>query len=371
MLDFIETEKIRRAKNIIDSFTRPEPHADETYSISRALAALYGRHMPGFPIQNIPRWDDSLEKVEHVKLKRRYEAFGLEFMEGDLLVPDWAWQRSSHGRRVMDAGSGPKGGYAVGSDTPFHDSLLRAASVAFQCGVQLVQAGQNSFGWPKQISASTPAWLIPGGSATSSAGTYVQISSTPKTLLTFVECSLQLLMQASQASEQFITDGLQRDLASAVDLAVLQGTGAQGQPLGILNTPGVQTQSGTTLNAGCATMKQKAAEANSRDAGISFLSTPAVRALLEGREKATGGGNFVWQNDRVADRPAYVSTNMPTGVMLCGDLSLVSLIEWGVLVLRINPYQNFNAGLVGIRALWMVDVAVRYPTAFIAATSVT
>ena len=67
-------------------------------------------------------------------------------------------------------------------------------------------------------------------------------------------------------------------------------------------------------------MKRKSSEANVTDASISFLSTPAVRELLEGREKATGGGKFVWDKDLVADRPAYVSTDVPVATMICGRL---------------------------------------------------
>ena len=57
--------------------------------------------------------------------------------------------------------------------------------------------------------------------------------------------------------------------------------------------------------------------------------------------------------------------------MIHGDFSACSVIEWGGLVLRINPFQNFNKGFVGIRASWMIDVVVRYPLAFSLATSIT
>lgn len=76
-------------------------------------------------------------------------------------------------------------------------------------------------------------------------------------------------------------------------------------------------------------MKRKSAEANVTDENIAFLSTPAVRELLEGREKATGGGKFVWDKDLVADRPASVTTDMPTATMICGDFSLVYVGIWG------------------------------------------
>jgi HK97 family phage major capsid protein len=377
-MDFIETEKIRRAKNIIDSMTRPEPHDDERYSLSRAICGFFGQHWPGFPIKNMPHWNDSLERVEYIKQKRRLEANGYELMEGDLPIPAWAWQKPSHNTREMNTSTGTKRGYAVGYDMPFHDSLLRATSVAFQAGVQLVQAGSNSLAWLKQITASTPAWIIPGGSATSSAGTYVQVSSTPKTLLTFVEVSLQLLTQGGPAAEAFILDGLQRDLATAVDLAVLQGTGASGQPLGIINTPNIGTFSGTSLDY----TKLVEAQTDVADAsavlnpnGLHYVTTPTVAQTLKGRQRFTGTDSPLWRGavhqGEIEGVPAFSTKNMPASSMLYGDYSAAYLLEWGGLVLRVNPYQDFNRGLVGIRATWNVDVAVRYPLSFSYASSVT
>jgi HK97 family phage major capsid protein len=377
MLDFIETEKIRRAKNIIDSFTRPEPHEDETYSVSRAVVSLFGHHWPGFSLENVPRWDDSLEKCEHVKLKRKFESLQHEFMAGDLLVPSWAWQRPLYNSREMSIGSGPKGGYLVGYDMPFHDSLLRAQSVAFQAGVQLVQAGSNALAWPKQVTASTPAWLSPGVGATASAGTYVQISSTLKTIVAVIEVPLQLLKQGGPAAEVFITDELQRDLATAVDQAVLVGTGASGQPLGIINTPGIGTFSGTTLGyPGLVEAQTDVADANAvlNPNGLHYITTPGVASLLKSRQRFTSTDSPAWagaiHRGMVEGIPALSTKQMPSATMLYGDFTAAYLVEWGGLVLRINPYQDFNKGIVGIRAMWMVDVVVRYPLSFSYASSI-
>ena len=226
-MDLIERETLRRTKNLIDSLAQPEPEPDETYSLTRAIAAKYAIHKPGFPDANSPRWADSLERVEHAKLIRRHNALGLDpISEGDLLVPSWAWQH----QRDMSGATGPKGGYLVGTDMPFRDSLLRQRSVAFQAGVQLVEAANNSFSWPKQTADFTPTWLGAGGSASSSAPSFVQITSTPKTLVTFLEVPISLLTQAGPAGEAFLVDSLSRDMAAAVDLAVLNGSGAVGQP---------------------------------------------------------------------------------------------------------------------------------------------
>jgi hypothetical protein len=57
--------------------------------------------------------------------------------------------------------------------------------------------------------------------------------------------------------------------------------------------------------------------------------------------------------------------------ILFGDFSKVVLAEWGVLEVEVNPYANFAAGIVGVRAMYSIDVGVRYAAAFSLATSVT
>ena len=68
---------------------------------------------------------------------------------------------------------------------------------------------------------------------------------------------------------------------------------------------------------------------------------------------------------------AMSSNQMPSANMLFGDWAKVVVAEWGVLSIEANPYANFQAGIVGIRALYSIDIGVRYGAAFSLATSIT
>jgi hypothetical protein len=57
--------------------------------------------------------------------------------------------------------------------------------------------------------------------------------------------------------------------------------------------------------------------------------------------------------------------------MLLGDWASVVVGEWGLLELAVNPYDDFAAGLTGVRCTYTLDVGVRYPGAFSKATSIT
>ncbi len=275
--------------------------------------------------------------------------------------------------RDLSSAVAGSGGYLKSTEVTEAVDILRPWSVTVRAGM-LVEGGLvGDLAVPKLSQRTTPIWLSTESSqVTPSTPTLSQVALSPKTVGDVVVFSRQLAVQTN--ADQFVGRELLRTIGGAIDQAVINGSGAAGQPLGLLGTSGVQAQSGTTLNAGVGTMKQKSAEANATDERISFLSTPSVRQLLETRERATGGGRFVWDEDKVADRPARVSTDVPAATMICGDWSLIYLGIWGEgFVLEVNPYDpvGFKTLTIQARMLVSCDVAVLHPPAFVVATSIT
>lgn len=275
--------------------------------------------------------------------------------------------------RDLTAAVSGSGGFLVSSETQESVDILRPWSVTARAGVQVETGLQGDQVVPKVTAKSTPAWLpTEGTQITPSTPTLVQIAMTPKSVGSIVNFSRQFAKQANASG--FVQRELVRTVGTAFDQAVENGSGAAGQPTGLTLTAGVQTQSGTTLNSGVNTMKQKCASANVNDAAIAFLSTPAVRETLENRERVTGSGRFVWDRETVADRPAYVSTDMPTATMICGDFGNVYVGIWGeAFQFEINPYDTaaFKAGGIQGRIILTCDVAVLHPAGFVLASSIT
>jgi hypothetical protein len=60
-----------------------------------------------------------------------------------------------------------------------------------------------------------------------------------------------------------------------------------------------------------------------------------------------------------------------SGTMFGGDFSQVIVAEWGVLEVEANPYAQFQAGIIGVRALYSLDIGIRYPAAFAIGTGMT
>ncbi len=278
-------------------------------------------------------------------------------------------------RRDMTAASAAQGGYLIGSTLGAAKDILRPWSVVVAGGVAIEERLRGDLVIPVTVSGTTVTWSPTESSqATASTPGLSQVAMEPKVGISIVNASRQFMTQADP--ERWLRRELLRAAGVAIDTAVLNGSGASGQPLGLLNTQGLSTQSGTSLAwSGVLAMKKNAALANVPDGTTSFISTPTIRALLEAREKVTGNGGFIWQDDRIANSPAFVTTLMPSGTMVSGPLSGVTLGLWGGgLEIEINPFDPsmFKTAGVAIRVLVAVDVAVTVDRpAFTVATSIT
>jgi HK97 family phage major capsid protein len=278
-------------------------------------------------------------------------------------------------RRDLTAANAGAGGYLLGVDPYAAQDMLRPWSTVLRAGVTVEDHLQGNVTVARTTAKTTIVWQTNEASqATPSQPTLAQAALTPKTAIGVIQASRNFMTQADP--ERWIRRELLRTCGTVVDQAVLNGSGAAGQPTGILNTVGLGTQTGTSLAwAGVLSMKRKAADANVQDGAVSFIGTTAVRELLEGRERATGGGSFIWQDDKIASCPANATTDMLTATLLSGPMSEVLFGIWGGgFAVEINPFDTtlFKAGIVQVRVVLSCDVAILCaPAAFTAATSIT
>jgi len=269
--------------------------------------------------------------------------------------------------------------YFVGVSAPqglsFID-LLRHASVAYRLGARRLTDLQNDVGIPRQTAGNTVTWLGPGGSTAASDPTFGQVSGTPKTACLVSDVSEQLL-RLSSAAEEVIMLSTARDMAVAADTVAINGAGGV-EPLGVLNTPGIGSASGSSLQySGVVGVQKTVADANAivdpRAAG--YATTPTVAELLKGRQRFTSTDSPVWRGavheGEIEGVRAIASKVIPASTLIYGDWSNLVIGEWGPLVLSVNNGgTRFNQAQVGIRALWMIDVFLTAPTAFVKVTGI-
>lgn len=285
--------------------------------------------------------------------------------------------------REMIVGTATQGGYLVGTDIApqsFID-LLRNRSVVMRLGARVLSGLQGSVTIPTQAAAGAVGWLGESGTATESNATFGQKTLSPKTVGGYQAYSRQLMLQSSLDVESLINADLAAQVALAVDTAALAGTSTNStQPLGIRYTSGLGTAnptSGTAVSYGdMVRFQSTVAASNALFDNFSYVCHPGIAALLMGKfTNATYGEMPIWGgallDGQVAGRRGLASAQITSGTMLGGDFSQVVVGEWGTVEVEVNPYANFQAGIVGVRAMYSCDVLVRYGQAFAIGTGIT
>ena len=179
---------------------------------------------------------------------------------------------------------------------------------------------------------------------------------------------------------------LPRGLAVSIDYAGIQGTGTGGQPLGIVNYPAaapaaasaqVNAITGTSIAlAGMTKFQVNAATANSSGQCFAYVANPAVASVLKQRQQFSGSSLALWQGDifftdDVCGAVGMASEQAPSGTIVGGPWADMVIATWDELEISINPFSNFQAGIIGVRAFMTCDIGCRYPAAFSIAASVT
>lgn len=282
-------------------------------------------------------------------------------------------------RRDLTVGTTTAGGFLVETANMSFIEMLRNRAVAYRMGARRLSGLVGNVTVPKQTSAATAVWLANEASTiTESQQVFAQMALTPKTVGAYTEISRQLLLQSSPDAEGIVTSDLASVTALAYDLGVLSGSGASGQPTGITGTAGIGSVSGTGFIAAAFArileFQTDVAGANVMPAAGGYATTHAVAASMIQAVKYASTASPVWEGNvwdgSMQGFQSMGSNQMAAASMLFGDWSQVVVAEWGVLEIEVNPYANFQAGILGVRAIVSMDCGLRYPAAFSLATSI-
>ena len=248
--------------------------------------------------------------------------------------------------------------------------VLRNASSVMQAGARMLSGLSGDVKIPKKSTASAAAWIsTEGGASTESEMTVGSVSLTPKTLGAFTDVTRQLLIQSSLDVESLIRDDLAQALAVAIDKAGLEGTGANGQPTGILSTSGVNN----VANFAAAnptfqeviTLETALGEDNALMGSLAYIMPASMYGALKGTEKASNTGQFVVEpGGTINGYRGIVSNQATTGNLYFGNFSDLLIGMFGGLDIVVDPYTNSTSGTIRIVALQSVDVAVRHAVSF-------
>ena len=336
------------------------PKDVQRYSVTRAIKACVEKSWA-----SVAPYEAELSKAVASRI-------GKQTGEHTFYVPlDVQWAAAQ--QRDLIVGTSTMGGYMVGTNVQSFIDLLRNRSVVMRLGATTMPGLQGSVAIPKQVTASTAYWFASeAGTATESNITFGQLALTPKTVGGYVEISRQLLLQSTPNAEGVVNADLARVIGLAIDSAAIAGPGTAGQPSGITATSGVGTanpSTGTAVTyADMIRFQSTVAASNAFMPGFSYVTTPTVAGFLMAKPRFTNSDTPIWGGNildgQLVGARAMSTLQVGSGTMLAGDFSQVIIGEWGVLEIESNPYAQFQAGIVGVRALYTCDVGVRYGAAF-------
>lgn len=262
---------------------------------------------------------------------------------------------------------------------PIIDRLF-PASVAAQMGAQMIQIGSGAVEWPVTTSAVSAGWA--DGETANVAGptAYATTDRALKpehNLGIHMRITRKTLLQSGEALEAAIRRDMNGTMAAELDKAIFLGTGANGQPLGVI--PGAATYgiTSTAVDAlaswaaiRAAVVRFMTANTATGPSGIKALIRPELWSFLDDAEAFTGTGITEWER-LVKNIGAPVQTSnalaTPAGAPLAtqallttnaGGVAPIFVGIWGAVDLIRDPYSDAQSGGLRLTALTTADVTV-------------
>lgn len=314
--------------------------------------------------------DTLAQKVKHRSVT------GLLVPAGDLAKK--VNEERRYQQRDMTVGTPSAGGYLVGTDhrDDLFVDMLREKSVVMGLGATRISGLVGNVDIPALRGDVTAFWQATESTAiTESNATIGQILLSPKTIGAYTEVTRRLLKQSTPQAEAILINSMTATLGRGIDTAVISGSGALGQPSGLLLQSGIGAVTGTSIDWTAILDFEadvSAAELDLAGTNVGWITTPLVRKLLKGRLKVAGYPQYLWESpdNRMNGYRAFATNACPADTLLFGDWSEIVIGEWGIVEIETAP-ALFAAGIVGIRAMADIDIGVKHAGAFSVAASVT
>jgi HK97 family phage major capsid protein len=270
----------------------------------------------------------------------------------------------------------------------FIDALRKQLRVA-ELGATMLPGLVGNVAIPRRTSSQATYWVAESGTITAGATAFDQVTMSPKTVGALSSWSRVLELQSTPAIEQLLRQDMVAQVATAIDLAAIAGTGANNQPRGILNTSGIGSVVGGTNGATItfdhlADLKREVAIDDADAPTAAFLTNSKVEAKLS-KTQATDGTYLIDPSGVASGSPTTVfgrrfsvSNQVPSNLtkgsasgtasaVLYGNFSDLLIGMWGATDILVNPFgTGYTNGDVEIRIMQTVDVAVRHPESFAA-----
>lgn len=352
-------DRARAALEMAGGDMRPKEQA--RYSLARAVNALLSGsvHKGSFEAEV----SDEIAKTQPTRTTN------------SILIPYWALQR----RDLVAQGAASAGGYLTSTQVDYGLlGFLRDRSLIATLPVNRFTSLKSDISFPTETTA--PIAYVLGTEATQitpSQGTVGSVAISPKAIGATTKASRQFLKQAPEAADAYVQRTLAESVGAKLDSLAINGTGLNGEPLGLLNTPGIGTVTGTSLDE--AKVREFQTDIGvGLGVGCAYATTKTIASLLNGRQRFTGSSTALWEGNlysgTVGGWPAITGASVPASHLIFGNWSHFVVGEYGQgIELSFNPYEStgFKVGSVEFSAIALFDTAVQRAASFAVATAVT
>lgn len=269
------------------------------------------------------------------------------------------------------------------STRPIIDRLF-PDSMASRMGAQMISIDAGAVEWPVTTSAVTAGWAD-GESANVAGPTAYTTTDRPMSpdhnLGVQMRITRKVLKQSGTALEQAVRRDMSGAMGAAMDQAAFLGTGANGQPLGVITGAGTYGITSTAVDAlaswgafrAAVTRFMTANAAGSPDA-VRALIRPELWDYLDGAlisgtavsewdrlVKNLPSGNIAMTNNALAAPSGTPSATSALLTTAAGGVAPIFLGAWGAVDMIRDPYSDAQSGGLRITALATMDVTVARP----------
>ena len=274
-------------------------------------------------------------------------------------------------RRDQTVGNNANGGFLVKTDLASVADRRRPALKVESMGATVLRGLTGDLDLPNLTESGTAAWVAENGAPARSTAKFGKVSMHPRTVAAEYAISRRLMLQSNESVENLLRMDGGMLLATALDAAAINGDGTL-QPLGILNTPGIEKVTTEAAFADTTANLIAALELDDVTGSRAFLTNPKVMGVA--RKLKDGDGHTMplaelFHNDRYETStqvPSAIGAGSNKSALIYGEWASLFIGYWSAVDVLVNPYHPDVASKGGALMHFFLDadVAVRHAEAF-------
>ncbi len=235
--------------------------------------------------------------------------------------------------------------------------------------------GQGSIIIPRVNSTSTAAWVGEGNAANPAELVLGHIQLTPRDCVVYCRFSRLLMQTSSPAIDSILQSDMARALSTAIDTALLSGSGIANEPLGIIAQAGstvVETEQANlwaTLSAAVTAMDIENVPQSNRAWLINPTTAGRLRTEFRADPTDAIAGNLILSpGDGLLGIKIVVHSAVPSATALLIHQPDIMVASWGAMSAVIDPYTLAEQGIIRIVISHLIDIALRHSASVVKLT---